>query len=130
MMSKQTITDENGQKYVQQTESNPARSRTAELVLGIIGGIFGMLAGIIAMGIGGIGGALGASGSSSIGGLGGACIAVSALSIVFAALINKNHKLMGWLIIACGILNFVFVSYFGILSGLLIMIAGGLALRK
>ncbi|MGY5263361.1 hypothetical protein [Lactiplantibacillus plantarum] len=45
-------------------------------------------------------------------------------------MINRNHVLMGWLIILCGILNFVFVSFFGILSGLLIVIAGGLALRK
>ncbi|BDZ32037.1 DUF4064 domain-containing protein [Lactiplantibacillus sp. WILCCON 0030] len=129
-MSKQTIIDENGQKYVQQTVKSTHRSRTAELVLGIIGGIFGMFGGILAMGLGGLGSAIGASGSSSLGSLGGACIAVSALAIVLAALINKNHKLMGWLIIICGVLNIVFVSYFGILSGLLIIIAGGLALRK
>jgi len=124
-MSKETIVNENNQKAIQ-----PNRPRTAELVLGIVGGIFGMIAGIIAIAIGGLGSAFGASGSGSIGGLGGACIAVSALAIVLAALINKNHKLMGWLIIICGVLNIVFVSYFGILSGLLIIIAGGLALRK
>ena len=124
-MSKETIVNENNQKAIQTN-----RPRTAELVLGIVGGIFGMIAGIIAIAIGGLGSAFGASGSGSIGGLGGACSAVSALAIVLAALINKNHKLMGWLIIICGVLNIVFVSYFGILSGLLIIIAGGLALRK
>lgn len=112
------------------TTNTQPRARTAELVLGIIGGIFGMIAGIIAMSIGGIGSALGASGTGEVGGLGVACIAVSALAIVLSALINRNHKLMGWLIIACGVLNVVFVSFFGILSGLLIVIAGGLALRK
>lgn len=100
------------------------RSRVAELVLGIIGGIFGMIAGVFAMAVGGLGG------SGSIVGLGMGCIAVSAITIILSALINRNHKLMGWLIIACGVLNIVFVSYFGILSGLLIIIAGGLALRK
>ncbi|WP_048000766.1 DUF4064 domain-containing protein [Lactiplantibacillus herbarum] len=113
-----------------QPASNNNRSRTAELVLGIIGGIFGMIAGIIAITIGGIGSALEASGSAGIGNLGIACIAVSALAIVLSALINRNHVLMGWLIILCGVLNVVFVSFFGILSGLLIVIAGGLALRK
>ena len=111
------------------TNSQP-RSRVAELVLGIIGGIFGMIAGIFAMTVGSLGSAFGASGSGSIGGLGMGCIAVSALAIILSALINRNHKLMGWLIIACGVLNIIFVSYFGILSGLLIIIAGGLALRK
>ncbi|CAM3119773.1 DUF4064 domain-containing protein [Lactiplantibacillus plajomi] len=106
------------------------RSRTAELVLGIIGGIFGMIGGFLALTIGSIGSAFGASGAGEVNGLGIACILVSALAIVFAALINRNHVLMGWFIIICGVLNFILVSYFGILSGLLILIAGGLALRK
>ncbi|WP_318764982.1 DUF4064 domain-containing protein [Lactiplantibacillus carotarum] len=106
------------------------RSRTAELVLGIIGGIFGIIAGFFALTMGGLGSAFGASGASSIGNQGIGCIAVSALVIVLTVLINRNHKLMGWLIIACGVLNFVFVGLFGILSGLLIIIGGGLALRK
>lgn len=112
-----------GGNTMSKSNSQP-RSRVAELVLGIIGGIFGMIAGIFAMAVGGIGG------SGSIVGLGMGCIAVSAIAIILSALINRNHKLMGWLIIACGVLNIVFVSYFGILSGLLIIIAGGLSLRK
>lgn len=112
------------------TETPQNRSRTAELVLGIIGGIFGMIGGFLALTIGSIGSAFGASGAGEVNGLGIACILVSALAIVLAALINRKHVLMGWLIIICGILNFVLVSYFGILSGLLIVIAGGLALRK
>lgn len=111
------------------TISQP-RSRVAEIVLGIVGGIFGMISGLFAMAVGGIGGSFGASGSGGIVGLGMGCIAVSAIAIILSALINRNHKLMGWLIIACGVLNIIFVSYFGILSGILIIIAGGLALRK
>lgn len=128
-MAKQTIIDENGQKYVKQV-ADTNRSRTAELVLGIIGGIFGMIGGVLAMTIGSIGSALSASGSGTIMNLGWGCIGVSVLAIILSAMINKNHKVMGWLIILCGVLNIVFVSYFGILSGLLIIIAGGLALRK
>ncbi|WP_265477423.1 hypothetical protein [Lactiplantibacillus plantarum] len=52
-------------KY-QNNEVTPVapHSRTAELVLGIIGGIFGIIAGLLAMTIGGIGSALETSGSA------------------------------------------------------------------
>lgn len=118
-------------KY-QNNEVTPVahQSRTAELVLGITGGIFGIIAGLLAMTIGGIGSALETSGSAGVSNLGVGCIIVSVLAIILSVMINRNHVLMGWLIILCGILNFVFVSFFGILSGLLIVIAGGLALRK
>lgn len=107
-----------------------SRPRIAELVLGIIGGIFGIIAGLLAMTIGGIGSALEASGSAGISNLGIGCITASILAIILSVFINRNHILMGWLTILCGILNFVFVGFFGILSGVLIIIAGGLALRK
>lgn len=106
------------------------RSRVAELVLGIMGGVFGMLGGLLAMTVGSIGSAFEANGAGGIVGLGISCVIVSALAIIFSAMINRNHKTMGWLIIVCGILNFVFVSYFGILSGILIIISGSLALKK
>lgn len=127
-MAKQVITDETGQKYVKEVPST--RPRTAELVLGIMGGIFGMLAGLFAMAFGSFGDAWGVAQSGTITNLGWGCVAASALAIIFTALINKNHQLFGGLLIACGLLNFIFVSYFGILSGLLIIIAGSLALRK
>lgn len=54
-------------KY-QNNEVTPVapHSRTAELVLGIIGGIFGIIAGLLAMAIGGIGSALETSGSAGV----------------------------------------------------------------
>lgn len=107
----------------------PSRSRTAEIVLGILGGIFGIIAGFIGSLLGGVATALGAGdGGLSSQGLG--CAAVSFAAILLVFFINRNHKLMGWLLIVSGILNFVFVGLVGILSGLLIIIAGVLALRK
>jgi hypothetical protein len=55
--------------------------RTTEFVLGLIGGIFGVISGLLAMSIGGLGSALGAEGASAVGGLGVAAILLSVLGI-------------------------------------------------
>lgn len=101
-----------------------------ELVLGIIGGIFGIIVGLLVMIIGGIGSVLEISGLVGVSNFGVGCIIVFVFVIILSVMINCNYVLMGWLIIFCGIFNFVFVSFFGILSGLFIVIVGGLVLRK
>lgn len=45
-------------------------ARTAELILGLLGGIIGLVASAAALFFGGLGGALGAEGASQIVGLG------------------------------------------------------------
>lgn len=110
--------------------SQSTTSRVAEMVLGIIGGVFGIIGGILAMTIGAVAGAFNANGSSEVSGLGISCIIVSILAIIFSCIINKKRVLFGILIIVCGILNIVFISYFGILSGILIAISGILALIR
>lgn len=105
-------------------------SRVAEMVLGIIGGIFGMIAGVMALFVGEIGAALDAEGGTGVAGLGLACIAVSVLALVLSCMINKKRILFGWLIIICGILNIIFVSVLGILSGIIIVVAGILSLSR
>lgn len=105
-------------------------SRVAEMVLGIIGGVFGMIAGVMALFVGGIGEALEEGAGSGVAGLGLACIVVSILALVLSCMINKNRILFGWLIIICGILNIIFVSAFGILSGIIIAVSGIIALSR
>lgn len=105
-------------------------SRVAEMVLGIIGGVFGMIAGVMALFVGGIGEALEEGTGSGVAGLGLACIVVSILALVLSCMINKNRILFGWLIIICGILNIIFVSAFGILSGIIIAVSGIIALSR
>lgn len=48
--------------------------RTAEMILGIRGGIFGIFSGIFAVGFGGLGAVLGAEKASEVIGLGAAAI--------------------------------------------------------
>ncbi|WP_207368248.1 DUF4064 domain-containing protein [Heyndrickxia coagulans] len=110
--------------------SKSTTSRVAEMVLGIIGGVFGIIGGILAMTVGAVAKAFEVSGSDGVTGLGIACILVSILAIIFSCIINKKRVLFGILIIVCGILNIVFISYFGILSGILIAISGILALVR
>lgn len=105
-------------------------SRVAEMVLGIIGGVFGMIAGVTALFVGGLGEALEEGTGSGVAGLGLACILVSILALVLSCMINKNRVLFGWLIIICGILNIIFVSAFGILSGIIIAVSGIIALSR
>ncbi|WP_099220937.1 DUF4064 domain-containing protein [Listeria costaricensis] len=104
--------------------------RTTEKVLGILGGTFGIIAGIFAIFMGSLGDAFQADGTGAMYGLGFGCIIASFLAIIFSCLINKNRVVMGILLLICGVLNFVFVSMFGILSGLLILISGILALVR
>ncbi|MBM7645893.1 FtsH-binding integral membrane protein [Scopulibacillus daqui] len=107
---------------------NPT-SRVAEMVLGIAGGIFGIIAGLFAIFLEVIAQVV----TESEGGfvvLGTACIVVSILAIIFSCIINKSRILFGIIILICGVLNIVFVSYFGILSGILIGISGLLALIR
>ncbi|WP_424349629.1 DUF4064 domain-containing protein [Latilactobacillus sp. 5-91] len=112
------------------TEIESQRSRTAEMVLGIMGGIFGIIAGVFSFFMGGIDSAMNSTSSSSLFGLGIGCIIASIVAIILVCMINKNRVVMGWIIIACGVLNIIFVSAFGILSGALIIIAGILALVR
>ncbi|MEJ1313629.1 DUF4064 domain-containing protein [Latilactobacillus sakei] len=105
------------------TEIESQRSRTAEMVLGILGGVFGIIAGVFSFFMGGIDSAMNSTSSSSLFGLGIGCIIASIVAIILVCMINKNRVVMGWIIIVCGVLNIIFVSAFGILSGVLIIIA-------
>ena len=102
---------------------NKATGRVAETTLGIIGSIFGML-------LSSIGTAFEAEDSGSIMGLGVAVIITCFITLILSCIINKNRVVMGVLLVIGGILNFVFISMFGILSGILILVAGILALIR
>src|SRR5690625_7087095 len=72
--------------------------RTASFVLGLVGGILGILAAILAMFIGGVGSAFEASDSGSIIGLGFSALLASVLGIVGAALVKGKPKVGSLLI--------------------------------
>ncbi|USS39380.1 DUF4064 domain-containing protein [Latilactobacillus sakei] len=125
------IKDADGKVYKQVSENQESQhSRTAEMILGIMGGVFGIIAGVFSFLMGGFDSAINNTSSSSLFGLGFGCVVASIVAIILVCMINKNRVVMGWLIIVCGILNIVFVSAFGVLSGVLIIVAGILALIR
>jgi len=104
--------------------------RTTEFVLGLIGGIFGIISGFIAMMIGGIGGAVGANGASTVGHLGMAAILLSVLGIVGAVMMNSKAKIGAWFMVIASVGGFISVSMFYILPGILLIIAGLMGLLR
>lgn len=104
--------------------------RTTEFVLGLLGGIFGFFGAIFALFIGGIGGAFGASGASTIVGLGWAAILFSIFGIVGAVFVKSKTKLGGWLMLISAIGGVISISFAYLLSFILLLIAGLMALLK
>ncbi|HLQ82499.1 MAG TPA: DUF4064 domain-containing protein [Pseudogracilibacillus sp.] len=105
-------------------------NRVAEMILGILGSIFGVIGGLFAIMIDGIGKEFGSTDSGSITGLGIAVILTCIITLILSCVINKKRVLIGVLLIIGGILNIIFISFFGILSGILILVAGILALIR
>ncbi|MCE4950043.1 hypothetical protein BUZ46_01850 [Staphylococcus hominis] len=104
--------------------------RAAEMTLGIMGSIFGMLGGLFAIIVGSIGDAFADKDSGQIFGLGIAVIITCVFTLILSCIINKKRVLIGILLVIGGILNFIFISFFGILSGILILVSGVLALLR
>jgi len=104
-------------------------NRTAEIILGVVGGIFGILSGIFALIVGGLGSAFDVSDADLIIYLGFGAILLGVLGIIGGAIVNKNNKMAGGLMLASGILGFIAVSAFWTIAGILLIVGGILALR-
>jgi hypothetical protein len=94
------------------------------MAMGIIGGVFGIIAGILAMSIGGVGSAFGADGANAVVGLGFAAMLFSILGIIAGAIAKSRPKLAGSLLLVSGIAGFICISLFFIISGILFIVAG------
>lgn len=90
--------------------------------LGIIGGIFGILGGMLAMMIGGIGGAFDVSGSFTVFGLGIIAILISLIGMASGAL--QNQKMGGGLLILSALGIVIAISFAGIISSIIFFIGG------
>ena len=101
--------------------------RTASLALGIIGGVFGIIAGLFAMTIGGVGAALEASDSGTVTVLGFAAVFIGVLGIVGGAVAPRYPKAAATMQLISCVAGFVAVSLFWIFSGILLLIGAGLA---
>ncbi len=69
--------------------------RTAEFVLGLIGGIFGIICAFVALLIGGMGATFEADGANTIIGLGWGAVALSVLGIVGSVMVRSKAKVGG-----------------------------------
>lgn len=104
--------------------------RTAEFVLGLIGGIFGFIGAIIALTVGGLGGAFGAEGALTITTLGWFAMLFSVIGIVGASLVNSWTIGAGIFMLVSAVGGLICISFFYILPFILLVIAGLMALLR
>ncbi len=114
----------------QRIEPMKEKSRTTELVLGLLGGIFGFFGAFFAIGVGGLAGAFGASGASDVVGLGFAAVIFSIIGIVGAVSVKSKTHTAGWLMIVSAFGGLISISFAFLLPFILLLIGGIMALRK
>jgi hypothetical protein len=100
----------------------------AEFILGLLGGIFGFFPAVLALGVGGLTAAFG--GGTTIAGLGALAILASIMGIIGAAVSGGNPKVGGGLMVISAILGLIGVSFFYLLSAVLLFVGGIMALIK
>ncbi|OED03697.1 hypothetical protein A9757_05290 [Methanobrevibacter sp. A54] len=98
-------------------------SRTLELVLGIIGAIFGLLGGVFAI-------MLSSFGGTEIFALGISALLASIVGIVGSVYVKNNAKTGGIILIISAIWLLISISAYGILGFILLGIAGLIALIR
>lgn len=101
--------------------------RTTALVLGIIGGVFGIFAALFALAVGGISSAANVKGGGQVVALGYAAFFVSIAAIVGGALAPRKPRAAALLLLLTGIGGFICVSAFWLLSGPLLLVGALLA---
>ncbi|GAW28947.1 DUF4064 domain-containing protein [Carboxydocella sp. ULO1] len=105
-------------------------SRTAELILGLLGGILGLIASFIALFIGGVGSAFNAQGAGTVVSLGWSAALLSILAIVGSVMVKSKPKTAGIMFLIASIGGVISISAFYIIPGILIFIAGIMALVR
>jgi len=108
-------------------------SRTAELVLGIIGGIFGILAAMFVIGATGFFESLGVAKSSEASAMysrGGVGLLLGCIGIIGAAIVNRNNKVAGVLMLLSAVCGLLTLGLFWSISFLLLLVGGILAFRS
>lgn len=113
----------------QGTEQKKEKSRTVELVLGLLGGIFGFFGALFAIGIGGLAGAFGASNGADVVGLGFVAILFSIIGIIGAVTVKSKPKRAGTLMMISAVGGLICISLAFLLPFILLLI-GGIMARK
>lgn len=105
-------------------------NRTAEFVLGLIGGLFGFIGAILALFIGGVDAALSDSGTSSVIGLGWSAFIFSILAIIGSVVVRSKAKVGGIILLIAAIGGLISISMFYLVPAILITIAGIMGLVR
>ena len=105
-------------------------NRTGEMILGILGGVFGILAALFVGFVGGLGEALGVFGYERLYQVAAAGLLLGVLAIIGGAIVNKNNKAGSGLMLISAILGLVALGLFWSLSFILLVVGGILALRS
>lgn len=84
--------------------------RVAALILGIIGGLFGLGGAVFALFVGGVGSAFGAEGAETVTGLGFAAIPFAIVGIVGGALALSKPKAAAWLQLVSAVGGLIAIS--------------------
>lgn len=108
-------------------------SRTAELILGIIGGVFGILSAIFVISASGFFEALGVAETTEVEELysrGGLGLLLGCIGIIGATIVNKNNKVAGALMLLSAIGGLFALGVFWSISFILLLVGGLLALRS
>jgi len=96
--------------------------RIASLVLGILGGLFGLGGSIFALFVGGIGNALKAQGAQTVTGLGLAAIPLAIIGIIGGALSLSKPKAASWLMLISAVGGTIAISGAYIIAGLMLLV--------
>ena len=107
--------------------SSGSGSRIAAMVLGVVGGIFGIFAALFALSLGGIGGAFGMKDASFIANLGMSAMAFCLLGFLGAGLAMPKPTVGGVFLLLAAIGFMISVSWFAIVTTPMFLLAAMLA---
>ncbi|WP_079478853.1 DUF4064 domain-containing protein [Halobacillus salinus] len=97
-------------------------SRTTEMVLGILGGLFGFGGAFFALFMGAVDESF--NGTSELSGLGTSAFVFSILAIIGGILVKFKPKAGGWLMLVSGVAILISISLFGVIPSLFLIAAG------
>ena len=103
-------------------------NRIIEKILGITGSIFGIIGGLIALILTNYDKSYGSELVGLMTIVATSSIILSAITLTLSCLINKRRVLIGIILIVAAIIHIYLLGFFGYLSGILILVAGIIAL--
>ncbi|MGB8955489.1 MAG: DUF4064 domain-containing protein [Tumebacillaceae bacterium] len=105
-------------------------NRTAELVLGLIGAIIGVLAGLFVVFVGGVASAMNVAEGSIVSGVAWFSVLFSAVGLVGSVMVKNRTTLASVLMLIAAIGGFICLGLFYVLPGALLLVASIMGLAR